>query len=322
MGPERKSPRVLLWQRLRDDRVALLALMFIGALVVVAILAPLVVKVLGAPPPNQRSTAALDSFGSPTGPSAEHWLGVDPLGRDVLSRVIYGARTSLEVGIAATAIAVLAGTAVGVVAGYKGGWLDALLSRLTDVVLAFPILLLGIGLASACSLGDGCAGGLIEPGLGAVIFVIAFATWPYVARIVRGQVLSLRAREFVEAARALGASEVRIMLREILPNVAAPLVVYASLIVPSNILFEAALSFLGIGVQPPDASWGQMVADAAGNFDEQWWYMAFPGAALLMTVFAFNLVGDGLRDALDPRTATRSVRMQGTLAVSSAERST
>jgi len=175
------------------------------------------------------------------------------------------------------------------------------LSRLMDVLLAFPILLLGIGLASACALGDGCLGGIIQPGLTTVIFVIALATWPYIARIIRGQVLSLREKEFVEAARSVGASNPRIMLRHILPNLVAPLIVYTTLIVPTNILFEAALSFLGVGVQPPAASWGQMIADATSIFDTAWWYMVFPGVALVLTVLAFNLVGDGLQDALNPR---------------------
>nr|MDQ4040614.1 ABC transporter permease [Actinomycetota bacterium] len=183
------------------------------------------------------------------------------------------------------------------------GWVDTVLSRLMDVLLAFPILLLGIGLASACALGDGCLGGIVQPGLTTVIFVIALASWPYVARIVRGQVLSLREREFVEASRALGSSNLRIMRVEILPNLIAPIIVYTTLIIPTNILFEAALSFLGVGVQPPTPSWGQMIADATSIFDTAWWYMAFPGLALVLTVLAFNLVGDGLQDALNPKSA-------------------
>jgi ABC-type dipeptide/oligopeptide/nickel transport system permease subunit len=296
------SPFAVVRRRLRADRVAIAALATIAALVAVAIAAPLVVKLLGAPAPDAQSTAALDSFGSPTGPSGKHLLGVDPLGRDVLSRIVYGARVSLQVALVATAVAVAVGTLVGMLAGYYRGWVDTVLSRTMDVLLAFPILLLGIGLASACSLGGGCAGGLIEPGIGVVTFVIALATWPYVARIVRGQVLSLREREFVEAARATGASDARILAREILPNLAAPIVVCATLLIPANVLLEAALSFLGVGVQPPTASWGQMIAEAAAIFDTAWWYMVFPGLALLVTVLAFNLVGDGLQDALNPRT--------------------
>jgi peptide/nickel transport system permease protein len=215
--------------------------------------------------------------------------------------VIYGARVSLEVAIIATALSVTLGVVVGMVAGYYRGWVDAVLSRFIDVLLAFPILLLALGLASACSLGNGCLGGTVQPGLSVVIFVIAFVNWTYIARIIRGQVLSLREKEFVEAARALGASNRRIIFREILPNLVAPIIVYTTLIIPTNILFEAALSFLGVGVQPPDASWGAMLADATGIFDTAWWYMVFPGAALLLTVLAFNLLGDGLQDALNPR---------------------
>jgi peptide/nickel transport system permease protein len=297
-----RSPLQLFWRRLRQDKVALTALGFIVVLVVIAIAAPLVVKLFGAPPPDQQSTQALDDFGSPTGPSGAHLFGVDQLGRDVFSRVIYGARVSLEVAVVSTGIAVVIGTIMGMVAGYYRGWVDTVLSRAMDVLLAFPILLLGIGLASACALGDGCLGGLIKPGLTTVIFVIALAAWPYFARIIRGQVLSLREKEFVEASRSLGASNSRIIFREILPNLVAPIIVYTTLIIPTNVLFEAALSFLGVGVQPPTASWGQMIADATGIFDTAWWYMLFPGVALVLTVLAFNLVGDGLQDALNPKT--------------------
>jgi peptide/nickel transport system permease protein len=186
-------------------------------------------------------------------------------------------------------------------AGFFRGAVDMGISRLIDVLLAFPILLLALGLASACSLGHGCFGGALKPGLVVVIFVIAFVNWTYIARIVRGQVLSLREKEFVEAARSLGASNRRIIFREILPNLVAPIIVYATLIIPQNILFEAALSFLGAGVQPPTASWGAMLADATTIYNVAWWYMVFPGAALLITVLAFNLVGDGLQDALHPK---------------------
>jgi peptide/nickel transport system permease protein len=297
-----RSPLQLFWQRLRHDRVALTALVVIVLLVLIAILAPLVVKLFGAPPPNDQSTKALTSdFGLPTGPSSEHLFGVDTLGRDVFSRTVYGARVSLQVAIISTGFAVILGTVVGLIAGYYRGWVDAFLSRGLDILLAFPILLLGIGMASACSTGDGCVGGLIQPGLTVVVFVIALASFPYIARIIRGQVLSLREKEFVEASRSLGASDRRIIFREILPNLVAPLIVYTTLVLPQNILFEAALSFLGVGVEPPTASWGQMIADASSDFQAMWWYMVFPGTALVLTVLAFNLVGDGLQDALNPR---------------------
>jgi ABC-type dipeptide/oligopeptide/nickel transport system permease subunit len=259
-----RSPWRLFWRRLRSDRVAMVALGVIVVLVLVAIFAPLVVKLAGAPGPNVQDGNATDMFGTPIGPTGDHWFGVDSLGRDVFARTVYGA-------------------------------------RVVDVVLSFPVLLLGIGIASACSLGNGCVAGAITPGVRTVILVIALVTWTSIARVVRGQVLSLREREFVVAARSLGASNRRIVVREILPNLTAPLIVYSSLLLPQTILLEAALSFLGVGVSPPTASWGWMIADASDNFDTQWWYMVFPGAALLLTVLAFNLLGDGLRDALDPR---------------------
>jgi peptide/nickel transport system permease protein len=296
-----RSPMQLFWRRLRRDGISMVALGFIILLIGIAILAPVIVSIVGTPGPKTQSSEALDLFGTPTGPSSEHPFGVDRLGRDIFSRTVYGARVSLEVALIATGIAVLIGTAIGLVAGFYRGWTDTILSRLTDVVLAFPILLLGLGLAAACSGADGCFGGLIQPGLPVVIMVIAIINWTYIARIVRGQVLSLREKEFVESARSLGASNPRILFREILPNLLAPLIVYASLLIPANILLEAALSFLGVGVTGGTPSWGGMIAEATSLFPEAWWFMLFPGLALLFTVLAFNLVGDGLQDALDPR---------------------
>jgi peptide/nickel transport system permease protein len=260
-----------------------------------------IIKIFGVPGPNVQNANALDQFGTPTGPSGSHPFGVDTLGRDVFSRVLYGARVSLEVAIIATAASVTIGVVLGMTAGFFRGWVDTLISRVIDILLAFPILLLALGIAAACSLGKGCLGGLVKPGLSVVIFVIAFVNWTYIGRIVRGQVLSMREKEFVEAARSLGASNARIIFREILPNLFAPILVLSTLVIPQNILFEAALSFLGVGVQPPQASWGAMIAEASSIFDSAWWYMVFPGAALLMTVLAFNLLGDGLQDALNPR---------------------
>ena len=257
---------------------------------------------LGLPGPNVQNLNLTDSFGSPLGPSAGHPFGVDEQGRDVMARVIYGARVSLIVGIVGTAIATFIGVAIGLLAGFYRGWVDTLLSRLTDVVLSMPILLLGLGIGAACSV-RGCLSGAIQPGVTEILFLIGFLTWTYVARIVRGLVLSLRESEFVVASRALGASNLRIMFREILPNLVAPIIVYSSLLIPLNILLEAALSFLGVGIRAPTASWGQMIASATPIFNTAWWYMVFPGLALLLTVLAFNLLGDGLRDALNPRTA-------------------
>jgi peptide/nickel transport system permease protein len=296
-----RSPLQLFWRRLRRDKVAIVALTFIVLLVLAAIFAPLIVKLVGAPDPNTQSTAALDDFGLPSGPSSEHLFGVDQIGRDVFSRTIYGARISLQVALIATGLIVAIGTVAGMVAGYYRGWVDTVLSRAMDVMLAFPVLLLALGLGAACSFGGGCLGGLIQPGLPVVIFVIVIAQVSYFARIIRGQVLSLREREFIEASRSLGASNPRIIFREILPNLLAPIIVYTTLIIPTNILFEASLSFLGVGVQPPTASWGAMIEEATNIFDIAWWFMLAPGVALVLTVLSFNLVGDGLQDALNPK---------------------
>ena len=208
----------------------------------------------------------------------------------------------VAVAIVATAFSVVLGVVLGMVAGYFRGAADTFISRLIDVTLAFPILLLALGIASSCSLGNGCAGGLIKPGLTTVTVAIVVVNWTYIGRIIRGQVLSLREKEFVEAARASGAGELTILFRELLPNLVAPIVVYSTLVIPQNILLEAALSFLGVGINPPQASWGQMIAEATPIFNTAWWYFTFPGVALVLTVLAFNLLGDGVRDALDPRT--------------------
>jgi len=368
-----RSPWQLFWRRLRKDKVALAALAFIVLLVFVAIFAHPLTSLTGQREPNAQSTRYLDEFGSASGPSADNWFGTDSLGRSVFSRVLAGAAVSLRVAFLSTGIILVVGVTIGMVAGYFRGWADTALSRTMDVILAFPVLLLALGLGAACSFGDGCIpmnydhvglaltvvgvlgagvtiawrltrgvaegsqreptsdllmaslwwlaliipgiilwlllgkdkGALIQPGLPVTIFIIALAGIPYMARIIRGQVLSLREKEFVEAARSLGASDTRILFRHILPNLVAPIIVYTTLIIPTNILFEAALSFLGVGVQAPQASWGAMIADAIEIFDSAWWYMTFPGLALLLTVLAFNLVGDGLQDALNPRTGGR-----------------
>lgn len=297
-----RSPLQLFWRRLRRDRVALISLGFVALLVIVALAAPLIVKLLGLPGPYVQNLNLTDEFGSPIGPSGAHPFGVDQLGEDVASRVIYGTRTALEVGIIGTAIATTIGLTFGIVAGFYRGWVDTLLSRTVDVVLSIPVLMLGLGIGAACAV-RGCIGGAVQPGVSVIIFLILIVNWTYIYRIVRGLVLSLREREFVEASRALGASNARIMFREILPNLVAPVIVYATLLIPLNILLEASLSFLGVGVRPPTASWGQMIAAATPIFNTAWWYMVFPGVALLLTVLAFNLLGDGLRDALNPRTA-------------------
>jgi peptide/nickel transport system permease protein len=301
-GIAARSPWQLFWRRFREDKLAMASLVFLVLLILIAIFAPLVVKAFGAPDPDYRDVNALDVFGTATGPSTSHFFGVDQLGRDVFSRTIYGARVSLLVAFVATFLATIGGVIAGLLAGYFRGWVDTFVSRSVDVLLAIPYLLLAIGLAAACTLGSaGCLGGLIKPGLPVVIVVIAFTSWTYMARIIRGQTLSLREKEFIEAARSVGSTNSRIIFKELLPNLVAPIIVYASILVPQVILYEAALSFLGVGVQPPTSSWGQMISDASPIFTEAPWYMLFPGIALLLTVLAFNLVGDAMQDALNPR---------------------
>jgi peptide/nickel transport system permease protein len=308
-----RSPGEIFWSHFRQDKFALMGLVIIGVMLLMAIFAPLVASWSGHEP-NQVNLEALDSFGLPSAPTwwwgpeakapPKYLLGVDDTGRDLFVRIAYGARTSLTVAFAATGIAVVLGVLMGLTAGFYRGKIDTIISRATDVVLALPILLLALGIASACGANqEGCFWGFIKPGLRPVILIIGLFGWPYIGRIVRGQVLSIREKEFVEASRSLGASNRRIILREILPNVTAPIIVYTTLIIPSNILFEAGLSFLGVGVPDGTPSWGAMLADAGTAFRWAPWLMIFPGLALFLTTLAFNLVGDGLRDALDPRKA-------------------
>ena len=302
-----RSPLQLFWSRLRRDKVAMAALGIVVLMILLAVFAPLIVKILGLPDPKVQNPDLLGDFGEPTGPSSAHLMGVDERGRDVASRVIYGARVSMTVAFISTALIVILGTVVGMIAGYYRGRLDSALSRGMDLFLAFPVLVLGLGLGVACA--DGCIKvgdtALIRPGLMVVIFVIVLTSWPYMARIIRGQVLSLREREFVEASRSLGASDNRIIFREILPNLVAPIIVFSTVLIPQNILYEAALSFLGVGIDPDQPSWGAMISDATSIFQDAWWFMFFPGIALLITVLAFNIVGDGLQDALNPRSAAK-----------------
>jgi peptide/nickel transport system permease protein len=300
-----RSPWQIFWQRFRRDRVALVGLAFIVLLTAVALCAPLISNYVAHRGPNEVNTDLTDFIGLPkVGPSLDYWFGVDKSGRDVFVRTIYGARTSLSVAFIATTFAVTIGVSLGTLAGFYGGKVDTAVSRLIDIVLSLPILLLAVGIAAACGItAQGCLGGLIKPGVSLVIAIIALFTWPYIGRIVRGQVLSLREKEFVEASRAQGASSGRIMFREILPNIVAPIIVYTTLIIPNNIIFEASLSFLGVGIPSTTASWGRMIADATESqlYTAAWWMLLFPGVALVLTTLAFNLVGDGLRDALDPR---------------------
>lgn len=287
-----RSPWQLAWARLRHDRVAIGSSVVIVLITLVAIFAPLIARLVGHGLGDQYPFTALNGYGLPVGPNRSFLFGADDLGRDVLVRVAYGARVSLIAGVVASGLAVIVGGIVGMVAGYFGTAVDTALSRFMDVILSFPLLLFAIALVS-----------IVGPSLGVTILVIAFFSWAVVGRIIRGQTLSLREKEFVEAARSLGASDLRIMFVDILPNLVAPLLVYTTLLIPSSIVFEATLSFLGLGVVPPTPSWGNMLADAEAYYKVAWWFIIFPGGALLLTTLAFNLLGDSVRDALDPRYA-------------------
>jgi peptide/nickel transport system permease protein len=281
----------LAWSRLRKDRMALLAGTVILLLVAIALAAPLIAQVTGHQPDEQFRQTGLTSAGLPVGPSREFWFGTDNLGRDVFIRVVYGARISLLVGVLSTILAVAAGLVIGLAAGYLGGAVDSTLARFMDLVLSFPLLLFAIALVS-----------VVGPSVPLAILVIAFFSWAAVGRIVRGLALSIKEREYIEAARALGAGNRRIMLIEVLPNLVAPVIVYTTLLIPIAIVFEATLSFLGLGVLPPTPSWGNMLSDSLQYYQVAWWFVLFPGLALLLTTLAFNLFGDSVRDALDPST--------------------
>ena len=285
-----RSPWELAWLRLRKDKTAIASAVVIVVLVVLAICAPLIAHLVGHGPNTQYPLTGLSPAGLPLGPNSHFLFGTDDLGRDILVRTVYGARVSLLVGIIASVSAMVIGTAIGMVAGFVGGIVDTLLSRFMDVILSFPFLLAAIALVS-----------VVGPSLLVTIAVIAFFSWASVGRIVRGLTLSIREKEYIEAARAVGESNFRLMYAEVLPNLVAPILVYTTLLIPAAISFEATLSFLGLGVVPPQASWGDMLATGVQYYQKAWWYITFPAIALLITTVSFNLLGDSLRDALDPR---------------------
>lgn len=297
---EGRSLGRIAWTRLKRDRVAIAGGIFVIFLILVAIFAPLEARYLGHPI-NEFHPEEINANlgGLPNKPwggiSGKFIFGVQPtFGRDLFTQIVYGARISLLVASLATLVAVVIGVVLGIVAGYFGGMVDSLISRTMDLFLAFPLLLFAIALISVLPQRTSVR-------LFILVLIIGGFSWPYIGRIVRGQTLSLREREFVEAARSIGSRSPRILLRELLPNLAAPILVYSTLIIPTNILFEAALSFLGVGVQPPTPSWGQLLSDAVSYYEYDPMYMIIPGMAIFLTVLAFNLFGDGLRDALDPR---------------------
>ncbi|MER7807067.1 ABC transporter permease [Streptomyces sp900116325] len=302
---EGRSLGRIAWNRFKRDKVAVAGGIVVILLVLLAVLSKPIQAMFGLDPNEFHQDlidpALLSPKGSWGGMSWDHPLGVDPqYGRDILSRIIEGSWVSLLVAGGATLVSVIIGVIMGVTAGFYGGWADSLISRTMDVFLAFPLLLFAISISA--SLQDGAFGLSGLPlRIAVLIFVIGFFSWPYMGRIVRAQTLSLREREFVEAARSLGARGPFILLRELLPNLVAPILVYSTLLIPTNILFEAGLSYLGVGIAPPQASWGGMLSTAAEIYQADPQYMIVPGLAIFITVLAFNLLGDGLRDALDPR---------------------
>jgi len=290
---EGRSPWRLAYARLRTDRAAKIALGTILIIVLLAILAPVFAKILGHGPNQQFIDIGQNANGGPVPPSGTFWLGTDNNGRDLFIRILYGARISLLVGVLATGISVVLGVLFGLTAGYIGGFVDTVIARFIDVMLSIPFLILAISIAY-----------ISGASLWLVIGIIGVLSFTYPARIVRGQVISIKGREFVEAARALGAGPWRIMFIDILPNVMAQVIVYATLLIPLAIVAEASLSFLGVGMPPPTADWGSMISDAAGWYQYgYWWFLLFPCLALLITTLAFNIFGDSVRDALDPRGA-------------------
>jgi ABC-type dipeptide/oligopeptide/nickel transport system permease subunit len=300
---EGRSLGQIAWMRLRQDKVAMTGGIIVVLLILVGIFGPLLVQ----NPDTYHANLIDPVYSRPLGPwggiSFAHPFGVEPVtGRDMLSRVVNGARVSLLIAFLSTALAVGIGVVMGVVAGFFGGWVDAVIARAMDVFLAFPLLVFAIALVGVIpSSAFGLSGNSLRIAL--LVFVIGFFAWPYMGRIIRGQTLSLREREFVDAARSIGARGPYILFRELLPNLVGPILVYSTLLIPTNILFEAALSYLGVGIIPPQPSWGGMLSDAVSNgfYSTDPMYMIIPGLAIFITVMAFNLFGDGLQDALDPR---------------------
>ena len=302
---EGRSLGQIAWMRLRQDKVAMAGGIVVIFLILVAIFGPYLVQNPLTYHENLIDPTFSRPYGTLGGISTAHPFGVEPItGRDLLARVVNGARVSLVIAFLSTALAVGIGVVMGVIAGFFGGWVDSVIARAMDIFLAFPLLVFAIALVGVIpSSAFGLSGNSLRIGL--LVFVIGFFAWPYMGRIIRGQTLSLREREFVDAARSLGARGPYILFRELLPNLVGPILVYSTLLIPTNILFEAALSYLGVGIIPPTPSWGGMISDAVNNgiYSVDPMYMIIPGLAIFITVMAFNLFGDGLRDALDPKSS-------------------
>jgi peptide/nickel transport system permease protein len=287
---EHRSTWQEVWLRFRKDKFAVAGLIIIFLLVVMAITAPWITPY----DPTKQFNNGITAKGMPLPPNSKFWLGTDTLGRDLLSRIIYGARVSLVIGICANGFALVLGVVFGLMAGYFRGWVETLIMRATDVMMAFPIYLFAMALIS-----------VLKPGLWILVVVIGIVYWTPMTRVIHGEVLSIREKEFVDAARLTGCTNRRILFRHILPHLVAPIIVYTSLGIATTVLFEAVLSYIGLGVQPPTPSWGQMISDGQNYYLSAPHLVIYPGLAITITVLAFNLVGDGLRDAFDPQQRRR-----------------
>ncbi|GFO56287.1 peptide ABC transporter permease [Geomonas sp. Red276] len=275
------TPFMQFWSRFKENRFSVAGLVVIVVLFIISFAAPIL---------TQYRPETIDAWHVLLPPSSAHWFGTDELGRDVLTRIIYGARVSLKVGFVAVGISVAIGVVIGLLSGFYGGWTDSILMRLVDIMLCFPTFFLILAVIA-----------MLEPSINYIMIIIGLTSWTGVARLVRAEVLSLKSRDFVLAARVLGASDARIIFRHILPNALSPVLVSATLGVAGAILTESALSFLGIGVQPPTPSWGNILTSGKDYIEFAWWLSLYPGLAILVTVLSYNLVGEGIRDALDPR---------------------
>jgi ABC-type dipeptide/oligopeptide/nickel transport system permease subunit len=303
-----RSLTQIAWSRLRRDKVAMTSLATVALVVMIAAAAPLITRLIGVDPytfnPNLVNEAGALPLGDWGGISLDHPLGVEPLtGRDIFARLLYGARISLLIALSATVVTTTLGVTIGIIAGYSKGWLDTALGRLMDIILAFPLLLILLAMSPVLTQRLETSFGL-PPNAARVLYIVmvlSFFGWPYLARIIRGQVLSLREREFVESAVSMGAGTPRILFKEILPNLWAPILVYVTILLPTYIAAEATLSFLGVGLLPPTPSWGAMLSESVTYFYTLPTYLFIPGTALFIVVLAFNLLGDAVRDALDPR---------------------
>ena len=269
------------WNRLKKNKMAIASFFLLVIIALIAVFAPLIA-------PYDPYTQDLSRINEP--PSSDHWFGTDDVGRDLFSRVVYGTRISMLVGVVCEAICVPIGVILGALAGYFGGWVDAVISRIIEIFASFPTILFAIAVMF-----------ILGPGIMNIFIAIGVIGWTGLARMIRGQIMQLKEKEFVEAARASGASNMKIIFRHLIPNCLSTIIVVATMNIPSDIMYEASLSFLGLGVQPPQASWGSMISEARKFMRQNPGYSVFPGVALIITVLAFNLLGDALRDALDPR---------------------